>query len=136
MNILAKIFNRVSDPSGPSDGLQQQEREAIIDLLLLCMYADNHLSLAESKVLTDKIEAFDWDSPTYIDIYISDSTAKVRRALADSKLEEDLLHSLRERIVSDHAKHKAKTSMYTLFYSDGEDEKERQFRHKVTQILN
>ncbi len=58
-----------TDSTASSDGLVQNEREAIIDLLLLGIYQDNHLSLAEDQVFHTEVDAFQWESTTAIEIY-------------------------------------------------------------------
>ena len=38
------------------------QREAIVDLLNYCMYADNLVFLAEDRLITDTVAKFNWDS--------------------------------------------------------------------------
>jgi hypothetical protein len=42
--------------------MTQSSREALIDLLFLSLYLDNHLSLAEDDVLTSALDALGWES--------------------------------------------------------------------------
>ncbi len=46
MKIFEKLFHKNAKTK---DELNQTEREAIVDLLTLGVYADNHLSLAEDE---------------------------------------------------------------------------------------
>ncbi len=47
MKLFEKLFNK--DKTAARDGLSQEEREAIVDLLVLGAYTDNRLSLREEK---------------------------------------------------------------------------------------
>jgi hypothetical protein len=42
--------------------MKQTSREALIELLFLSLYLDDHLSLAEDEVLTTALESLGWDS--------------------------------------------------------------------------
>jgi hypothetical protein len=45
-SLIRKLFHK---SEAPKDGLTQPQREAIVDLLNYCMYADNLIFLAEDK---------------------------------------------------------------------------------------
>ncbi|MCW5200242.1 hypothetical protein VU07_00250, partial [Desulfobulbus sp. F4] len=79
MKILEMLFSATNSLE-KGDGLQQEEREALIDFLLFCEFADNHLSLAEDKILQDEIGRFSWDAVIDIDIYISSAAGRARQA--------------------------------------------------------
>lgn len=134
MNILAKLFGNDQD-SQSSDGLAQGEREAILDLLLLCTYLDNHLSLAEDRVFKEEAERLSWDSGTSVDIYISTATDKVRRAMPDERMEEELVDDIVGRLVSEKSKSTAYSLMSKLFESDGEVASETEFMRKIESRL-
>jgi uncharacterized tellurite resistance protein B-like protein len=70
-----------SEPTG-TDGLKQNEREAIVDALHYCMYADRRIALAESKVITDWQETLSWDPKLSFSGYEPRSIASARDALA------------------------------------------------------
>lgn len=42
--------------------MNQNSREAIIELLFLSLYMDDHLSLAEDEVLTEALDTLGWES--------------------------------------------------------------------------
>ena len=58
-SLLKKLFQ---NSEAPNNGLTQLQREAIVDLLNYCMYADNLLMLAEDRLITDTVKKFNWDS--------------------------------------------------------------------------
>jgi len=45
-SLIRKLFHK---SEAPNDGLTQPQREAIVDLLNYCMYADNLVFLAEER---------------------------------------------------------------------------------------
>ena len=134
MSILKQLFGG-SDNSETSDGFEQSEREGILDLLLLCIYADNHLSLAEDKVIKEQIDRFSWDSGTSLDLYIANATNNARKASNDDILQEDFLRSISERLARPDARAKALKLMGDLFHSDGESDSERVFSAKVKSFV-
>ena len=58
-SLLKKLFHK---SEAPNNGLTQLQREAIVDLLNYCMYADNLVMLAEDRLITDTVKKFNWDS--------------------------------------------------------------------------
>ncbi|MEO0510388.1 MAG: hypothetical protein AAF065_11075 [Verrucomicrobiota bacterium] len=132
MKILEKLFQ---PEKNSADGLNQTEREAIVDLLLFGIYMDNHLSFSEDNVLKNKIELLDWNSSTPVDLYINTATDKVRQSIANENLQNEFLQSLSTRITSEAGKRKALNSVTELFRSDGEDPREYAFREAVTSAL-
>jgi hypothetical protein len=45
----------------PKDGLTQPQREAIVELLTYCMYADNLVMLSEDRLISDRVAKSNWD---------------------------------------------------------------------------
>lgn len=58
--------------------MQQKSREALIDLLFLSLYLDDHLSLAEDEMLTEALESLGWESivPREMHVYRAFSAAR------------------------------------------------------------
>lgn len=133
MKILEMLFSTTNSLE-KGDGLQQEEREALIDLLLYCEFADNHLSLAEDKVLQDEAAQFNWDSGVDIDNYISSAISRVRTARTN-KLEAGFLKNATSRLQSSYAKATARSLMVTLFRSDGEVDAEKVLAETVLLYL-
>ena len=135
MNILEKIFAG-QEETKPDDGLTQAEREAILDLLVYCKFADNHLSLAEEEVLQQEKASLKWESGMDVDAYIaSKATARAREAKTADWAEKALLEYVGKRLESAQAKEMANDLMLRLFQSDGETDAERAFIDKVGPYL-
>ena len=113
------------------DGLHQSEREAIIDLLLLGLYADNHISVVENDVVLQAIADFDWTSVATADIYINTATYRVREAAASPKTEQQFLMEIVLRLHSKEAQHTATTLLAKLLNADGTNEAENAFMRRV-----
>lgn len=133
MKILEMLFSATNSLE-EGDGLQQEEREALIDLLLYCEFADNHLSLAEDKVLQDEAAQFSWDSVLDRDSYISSAVSRVRTARTN-KLDEGFLKNATSRLQSSYAKATARSLMVKLFRSDGEVDVEKAVTETVLLYL-
>ncbi|XOF34093.1 MAG: hypothetical protein ACL93V_01985 [Candidatus Electrothrix sp. YB6] len=134
MSILEKIFGTKNAPE-KNDGLTQQEREALLDLLLYCKYVDNHLSLAEESVIQGEIDQFNWESGIDVKIYMSTATERVRKARTNATLE-NFLKDVSERLESTYSKETAQKLMVKLFQSDGEiDDAEKTFAEKMSAYL-
>jgi len=134
MKLLSRLFSAPRNSS--QDGLSQTQREAIIDLLLICIYADNHLSVAEDKVLKDQVESCSWDSGTSAEIYIAIATSKARRAKSDESLQSEYLQYIADRLESPASKAKALSLVDELFESDGIAESETSFTAKIQSLLS
>ena len=130
---LSKLFR---NSSSPKDGLTQPEREAIADVLLYCMYADNHIALAEDKFIHETMIALDWESGTTFEYFEAQSVARVREAKEHADSREGFFKSVQARLSSKLARSKAVELSHRLFLADGvESEKESQLEAKLKQLL-
>jgi uncharacterized tellurite resistance protein B-like protein len=67
--------------------MTQNSRQAIIELLFLAIYADDHVSLAENEVLDKAIEALGWESEQPREEFLAATFAAVKEAHADAAKE-------------------------------------------------
>ena len=82
----------------PSDGLTQEAREAIVDVLHYCMYADKHIAIREDQFIEVAARTLNWDPNISYEYYEGKSTGAVSRALADKDAREAFLQSLKDRL--------------------------------------
>lgn len=89
------IFNviRGLDP----DALTQTQREALVDLAVLMVHADAHVSEAEMKAVDKRFEALRWESQTPKPQYIAQATARVR-ALGDDAARRAFMQDVADRL--------------------------------------
>ncbi len=113
---IRSIIN--SAKSANEDGLAQPQREAIVDLLNYCMYADNFVALAESKVVNDAGSTLSWDPNISFETYEGGSIGKARRAKEDKGYRETFRASIKQRLNTKHSRELAFELCKTLFLSD------------------
>ncbi|MGB0744789.1 MAG: hypothetical protein ACPGSB_09710 [Opitutales bacterium] len=130
MKFLEKLFGAESKSTLHPE-LQQSEREAVIDLLLMAIYVDDHLSLSETKEFDDTTDTLGWDSNTGLSVYISSATDRARTARTSEEGTEAFISFVAERLNSKGSKERALTLLNHLFMADGKTDKEKDFFSKV-----
>jgi len=102
------------------DGLTQEAREAIVDVLHFCMYADKHIAAREDEFIETAARSLDWDARISYDYYEGKSVGAVRTALADKDARELLFTSLKIRLSAKAARELALRLAGDLVKSDGQ----------------
>ena len=127
-NLIRKLFHK---SEGPKDGLTQPQREAIVDLLCYCMYADNLVMLAEDRLITDTVAKFNWESKTPFDQFAVRSVGNARNARESQVYRNKFLASIKDRLDTAAVKGKALDLCQELFLADGSrsDEEEDVFQN-------
>jgi hypothetical protein len=115
-NLIKKLFHK---SEAPTDGLTQPQREAIVDLLNYCMYADDLIMLAEDRLITDTVAKFNWDSKVPFDQFVLRSTDNARNARESQVYREKFLASIRDRLDTAAVKGQALDLCQELFVADG-----------------
>ena len=100
------------------DSLRQEQREAILDALHFCMYADNHLALAEDLVVDNWAAKLSWEAQLSIQEYEARSIALARRAKDEVKFRGEFLSGIGTRLGDDETKALALTLCEQLVSSD------------------
>ncbi len=82
-----------------------REHEAAVELLLLVMVADQHISSDEIEAIRGVSEDSGWENETFsFDQYVGVAMAKVRKAATEGKVEE-LLDDIDSRVTSSVLRH-------------------------------
>ena len=115
-SLIVKLFHK---PEAPNDGLTQPQREAIVDLLNYCMYADNFVFLAENRFITDTVAKFNWDTKVPFDQFAVRSIANARNATESQVYRDQFLGSIRDRLGTAAVKGQALDLCQELFVTDG-----------------
>ncbi len=115
------LFNlfKAKQPEAPKDGLSQPEREAILDLLNICIYADNHIAIAEGKVVEDFTRSLEWDPSVGFSAFETASITRARQAKEDATYRAEYLQSIKARLASDRSKKLAEETAKHLMSADG-----------------
>lgn len=115
--------------------LEQTEREAIVDLLHLCLYADSHIGTSESAVLTIAVETMGWDEKHDFSIYEQRSIPAARLARKDEFELPKFLENVARRIKTSGARELAMSLSADLFSADGTVPKEIELFKKISNAL-
>lgn len=109
-------FRKVEKPKAQ---LPQKEREAIIDLLHLCLYADSHIALKEGEFIADVVDVIGWETQISFGSYESKSIAAARAAKESPAAKHEFLSFAAERLASKESQALAIDLCKQLFYADG-----------------
>ena len=132
-SLLRKLF-RKSEVS--KDGFTQPQREAIVDLLNYCMYADNLVMLAEDRLIADTVAKFNWESKTPFDQFDARSVGNARNARESQVYRDKFLTSIGDRLSTDAVKAQALDLCQQLFLADGvQSEEEEEVLQNLRQLL-
>ena len=115
-DLIKKLFHK---SEAPKDGLTQAQREAIVDLLNYCMYADNLVMLAEDRLIADTVAKFNWESKTPFDQFDARSVGNARNARESQVYRDQFLVSIRDRLGTVAVKGRALDLCQELFVADG-----------------
>lgn len=112
----------------------QQQREAMIDLLLWTMYADKLLALPENDRIDELSAEMEWDSPTPASQYLQVAVSRIRDVLEDPEKAAAEMDSIYERLGSDEMRRNAYTACRDLAKVDGEvSDEEQSFLNAIKQ---
>ena len=115
-SLIRKLFHK---SEAPNDGLTQPQREAIVDLLNYCMYADNLVFLAEDRLIADTVAKFNWEPKVPFDQFDARSIGNARNARESQVYRDQFLASIKDRLATPAVKGKALDLCQELFVADG-----------------
>jgi uncharacterized tellurite resistance protein B-like protein len=117
-------------------GASQTEREAVIDLLVMTMYADRFIDTAENDAIERVAERIDGDASLPLGQYLNASIARVRATLDDENSQRRLLEDIGERLDTDRMRTLAYQAGRAVARADGEmADEEEQFLSSVRAVL-
>ena len=117
----AGVLDRLSGAmAGFTHGGDEREHEAVVELLLLVMYADRQLRIAEKDEIDAFADAHQWETATFsVSQYLGPATAKVRRALDSVLSVNALLADIDERVVHSALRTEALAACRVVAQADG-----------------
>jgi hypothetical protein len=115
-SLIRRLFHK---SEAPKDNLTQPQREAIVDLLNYCMYADNLVFLAEDRLIADTVAKFNWDPKIPFDQFDARSIGNARNARESQVYRDQFLASIRDRLGTAAVKGKALGLCQELVVADG-----------------
>ena len=114
--MFTRLFNSKSEKK---DGLTQVQREAIVDLLHYCMYADSLITLTETHFIEAKVESYNWDPKISFEYYQGKSIGAARAALANPETKKKFFESISQRLKTAEIRNQAFELCEKLFLADG-----------------
>lgn len=115
IDFLSNLFENKSQ----SDNYTQSEREALLDIILLSTYADNHIDLSEKKIMDLKIDSLSWESVTPVESFLDERIGTIRNAINSESIKEEILDSIQKRLVSEKSKKSAYAFCEKILMADG-----------------
>lgn len=112
---IRSLFKRIGSAAD-----EQSQREAMVDLLVWTMYADNVLTLPENDRIDQVTEEMSWSSPMPPQQYVNIAIAKVRDAIDDPEQGETLMNDISDRLGSSKMRMHAYEACRDLAKADGE----------------
>lgn len=104
--------------SHPEPSLEQSQREAIFDFLLLAMYADSVLKRVEDARIYEMMSGVGWSSFQDPREYSNTAIARVRKASENPQSTTEFLHELSDRLRTSEARQFALVLFSRLLESD------------------
>lgn len=115
--------------------MKQSSREALIELLFLALYLDDHLSLAEDEVLTRALDSLGWESVTPRESHVFAAFSSARKAAADHAESEEFIRTRAALIKSEGGAAEAMTWLHKVLAADGLSAGEKRFLGKLELLL-
>ncbi len=119
-NLFGKLLDLLGDQPGGDDDAAQQEREALVDLLVWTMFVDRHVARAERSYLAEQGRGLKWEGVYELDLYIDASTRRVRDALGSETAEAAYLEHIVARLGDEQARARALEACQALAEADGD----------------
>jgi hypothetical protein len=117
-----------------TESLNQSQRESLINILVLGMYLDSHLSILEDDALNALLESFGWESGTSRSVFLNDSISRATH-LADDAATAEYVRSNVKAFDSAQAKSDVLVTLTSFLNVDGVAGAEAQFLSQVSQAL-
>jgi hypothetical protein len=111
------------------------QREAIIDLLLLAIYSDSHISLTEEQALERAITEQGWDSDYPKDLYLAKASARARAASESDETIKAKIKECAAHFTTPPAQASAYSIVHSVLSADGMAEPEQQFLSKLNKAF-
>jgi hypothetical protein len=99
--------------------MNQKQREALVDLLLLGMFADGSLKVSDDQKLLSVIEEIGWESYQTPDLYFQSAIAKARDAADTEPGTLARLKKIRDSLASDEIRQQAIERLENFLSLDG-----------------
>ncbi len=111
--------------------MTQPQREALLDLVILALFADSHLSLKEDEALQAALDKIGWEALKPREIFFCNSMNRARKAVETDADSSEYI-AARAKVISDvWSKAEAVSVLQSVLASDGETAVESAFLERV-----
>jgi hypothetical protein len=118
---MSTLFSRLFSAKAPAnDGFTQIQREAVVDLLNFCSYADDKLALAEDAIVAKELEQCHWHPAEPVELFVKRSITRVRNALESPESRANFLADVSDRLAAPETRTRALSLSKRLFGADGD----------------
>ena len=111
--------------------MNQFQREALLDLLVLSIFTDSHLSLKEDEALQATFDAVGWEAPKPREIFICTSMNRARKASDSDAATSDYIASRAAAFTDPTSQTTALDLLQRVFAADGTAPSEASFVARV-----
>lgn len=111
--------------------MTQDSREVLIELLLLALYLDNHLSVGEDEAINQALDSLGWDSQQARDVCILKAFASARDAASCEEKTFEFLDARLKVIEKEGEQAAALTWLSKVLGSDGYTPAETHFLRQI-----
>ena len=132
---MMDFFQRLIQSQDAGSTQTQTQKEAMVDLLLLGMYADHTLSLAEQDFVNNEGTQIEWESGISFSGYLERTIPKVRTAQADVTTRSKFIDGIRDRLGNLAACERAIAELKALMLVDGVAPIEQEFIDDISAQL-
>lgn len=119
----------------PAVTMSAENHQPIVDLLLLAVYQDDHLSIEEDSMLKKALHALGWQENEHSGPKVGEAFAAVRKANASELAREEFLKDRTSRIKEAGTSSLALDWLGRILGSDGLDRSESQFLARVEKMM-
>jgi hypothetical protein len=130
---MLEVFQKLLQDQSKSWG--QPQKEALVDLLLLGMYSDNLISLAENEFIETESDQMSWESGISFSGYLQRMIPRVRAAKDSLEQRGEFLLTIAERLGGAEACQRAFDELTALLAADGVVQLEEVFLEDVRKVL-
>ena len=120
--MTSNLFDRLLELlKGPDQAeASQQEREALLDLMVWTMFVDRHVARAEQSYIKEQTEGMEWAGAYPPEVYLDASVRRIRDALGSEAAEDAYLEDILARLTAPAARERAYLACTSLAGADGE----------------
>ena len=111
--------------------MNQSQREALLDLLIVSIFIDSHLSLKEDEALQAAFETVGWEAVKPRDIFIFNSMNRARRASESEAATAEYIAARAKVFADAESQNAAVDLLQRIFSADGIAPAEEAFLSRV-----